>query len=144
MKAFEGYTLPNGKRIEPVSVDLLEKSVALFNSAIAFSQFEKISLVKGAPEKTAPAFFSPGSGEVCALLVLHSGIYEIEKSVLESVWSRMPIGGVVLTGGFASDETPQCTEAIQDVVGIGNVEMHRFPFATKYCYFKKCAPEKEA
>ncbi len=141
---FDGYTLPNGKRIEPADPALLDASVDLFNRAIQFNQFEKITLVKGPPEDTVPAFFQSGTGEVCGLLILHSGLYEVERTALEAVWPRMPVGGVVLMGGFASDETPQCTDVVADVIGIGNLEMHRFPFATKYCYFKKTTPHMEA
>lgn len=135
--SFEGYNLPNGHRIEPFSFELLERAVQLFNRAISFNQFERISLVKGDPGQTVAQFVSERPYFTCALLILHVGLYEAERCMLEAVWPRMPKGGVVLLGGFGYEGTPQCTKVIDDTIGLGNVKIQRLPFATKYCYITK-------
>jgi hypothetical protein len=135
--SLEGYYLPGIKEIKPITPKLLREAISIFNDSVHLKQFTKIELVEGKPEETAPRYFEPSSGRVCALLILHSGLYDVEKAALEAIWSRMSIGAVVLLGSFGFDETPQCTKVIDDVIGLENIELHRFPYATKYCYFKK-------
>jgi len=132
-----GYNLPCGQRIEASTTDLMEEAIALFNRSTAFHQFDKIKYIKGPIAERVEEHFSADSGQVCALLVLRVGLYDVEKTVLETVWPRMPKGAVLLLCSFGYEGTPQCTQVVEDVLGIGNCEFHRFPFATKYCYVKK-------
>jgi hypothetical protein len=135
--SLKGYQLPGVKEIKPVTPELLKEAVSIFNDSVHLNQFAKIELVEGDPEESIPKYFNPSSGRVCALLILHSGLYDVEKAALEAIWPRMAVGAVVLLGSFGFDETPQCTQVIDDVIGLENIELRRFPFATKYCYFKK-------
>jgi hypothetical protein len=132
---FDSYELPGGKIL---SHDLksLRYSIDLFNKTRVQSQFNKIRLL----EKT----FDSGCDQltksdnfICALLVMHIGLYESEKYVLQNIWATMPKGAVILFGSLGSEDTPQCTKALKDSIGIENFEIKRFPFATKYCYIVK-------
>jgi len=134
---FKGYDLPDGHHIEAATTDILEEAIQLFNKSIAFNQFEKLSLVKGKIKECLPKYIQDDSQTVCALLILHFGLYDTDRKVLETVWPRIPKGGIVLMGSFSFHGDPQCTQVIDDVLGIGEIEINRFPFATKYCYIKK-------
>ncbi len=133
---FEGYSLPNGHFIKASSFHLLEQSVALFNKAVAFNQFEKIKIVKGNIVSNIQIYVEE-SHPVCALFILHKGLYEIDKEVLQTLYPRIPKGGIILTGSFAYEKEKSCTQIVDDIFGIQNLSLRRFPFATKYCYFIK-------
>jgi hypothetical protein len=138
---FKGYTLPNGHKVKPTTTKLLEEAIQIFNNSIAFNQFNKISLVKGKIIKSLPKYVKEKQS-VCALLILHYGLYETDEKVLKTLWSRMPRGGIILMGSFSFDSENQCTQVIDDVLGIGELEIRRFPFSTKYCYIKKTNGKK--
>lgn len=129
------YSLPNGKTIGYANNEGLKKSIDLFNKSCVFNQFLKINLI----QKT----FILGCSElmsrddfICSILILHIGLYKDEKYILENMYEKIPKGGVILFGSLNSEDTPDCTKALINSLGL-NHKIHRFDFATKYSYIIK-------
>ena len=125
----KNYSLPNGKIIGYDSTKNLNKSIRLFNNSCTFNQFSKIELIKksfvnGCLELVKRNDF------ICSMLIVHIGLYKEEKFILENMFSRMPKGSVIIFGSLNSEDTPDCTKALNDSIGLNN-EIHRFNFATK-------------
>ena len=143
---FEGYGSFTPKDPIPESVnvlqrtsslDLLTECVDVFNEAIAFNQFRKIELVKGDAAVSIPAFLERHPELVVSLLMLQTDIYEPTKAALELLYPRMPKGSVVSFVALNYPPTPGETSALAETIGLDNVELRRFPFATKISYFIK-------
>ena len=101
------------------------------------NQFRRINLVKGDCIETVPAFLEENPHVVCALLVLHISLYEPEFTALKEIWPRMPKGAVVLLASLGHYDSPSPTHVVEEVIGISNASIRRFPFATKHSYIVK-------
>jgi hypothetical protein len=115
----------------------LEASIKNFDADRFMQQFEKIHLVQGDASKTIPAFVKDNPGLVVSLLICGTDIYKPTLAALKHFYPLMPKGGVVLFGAVGFGDNPGETRALQEVLGIGNVKLERFPFATKWNYFVK-------
>ena len=56
---------------------------------------------------------------------------------MKYLYPLMPKGGLVLVTAAGYNYNPGETQAIMDSVGIENIELKRFDFATKWSYFIK-------
>tara|TARA_Y100000741_G_C18203705_1_gene538744 strand:- start:129 stop:848 length:720 start_codon:yes stop_codon:yes gene_type:complete len=129
------YSLPNGKTIGYDSKNKLNKSIELFNKSCIFNQFSKIKLIqksfiKGCSEIVEKDDF------ICSMLIMHIGLYKEEKYILNSLFDKMPKGGIIVFGSLNSKDTPECTKALLKSIGL-NHKICRFDFATKYSYLIK-------
>ena len=129
--------LPKGTRSQPFSEKILRQHVDLFNKSCLFNQFEKIKIVKGDIVKILPAYLKKNPGLIISMLSLSISLYKPEITALKLLWPRMPKGGIVHLVSLGYEETPSATKTIQDVLGIGNVKIQRFDFATKHSYIIK-------
>ena len=94
-------------------------------------------MIKGDIGTRLPDYVGKENNLVCALLLMHYGLYDTDRKVLETIWPLMPKGSVILLGSFGYHDEPQSTQVIDDVLGIDKIKILRFPFATKYCYIIK-------
>jgi len=119
------------------SYDELQKSVELFNNSIQFNQFEKIRLIKGDAVKTIPEYYENHPELLVSLLICYTDIYAPTRVALEKFWPRMPKGSIVLIASSNYEKSPGEITAFDDVLGVGNFELRRFPFATRASYIVK-------
>lgn len=119
------------------SFENLQKSVNLFNESRLFNQFKLIEMVPGNALRTVPDMLAKDRGMPVRLLNLQVSLYSVEKRVLEAVWPRMPRGSVVHFASLGYEGSPGVGHFVDDVLGIGNVKIQRFPFATKASYIVK-------
>lgn len=132
------YLNSNVKTIPKVSsLENLQKSVELFNRSRLFNQFNTIDLISGNAIETVPKFLNDNPGTPVRLLNMQISLYEVEKVVLKEVWPRMPKGAVVHFASLGYEGSPGVGKFVDDVLGIGNVRIQRFPFATKASYIVK-------
>lgn len=115
----------------------LEESVDIFEKNKFLSQFQKIRLVEGDAAKTIPAFVAENPGLVVSMIILGTDIYSPSVAAMKYLYPLMPKGGLVLVTAAGYNYNPGETQAIMDSVGIENIELKRFDFATKWSYFIK-------
>jgi hypothetical protein len=119
------------------SFEKLNTSVNLFNRARLFNQFNIIELIKGNAIETVPQFINDNPGTPIRLLNMQISLYAVEKVVLAAVWPHMPKGSVVHFASLGYEGSPGVGKFVDDVLGLGNVRIQRFPFATKASYIIK-------
>ena len=115
----------------------LKQSAQLFNDSRLFSQFNQIEFVEGDAAITVPQFLDSNPGTLCALLNLQISLYSVEKTVLRAVWPRIPLGGVVHFASLGYEGSPSVGKMLDEVLGITNIRVRRYPFATKMSYIVK-------
>lgn len=129
--------MPDKKKASVFSEELLNKAVKMFNESQVFKQFDKIQLIKGDVVKTVPKFLNEQPETICSLLNLHISLYKPEFETLKRVWPIMPIGSVIHFGSLSFKDSPSVTQMLQDALGISNLKVQRFNFATKHAYLVK-------
>ena len=115
----------------------LKASISNFDSDRHMMQFEKIKLVKGDATLTIPKFIEDNPSLIVSLLICGTDIYSPTYTALKYFYPLMPKGSVVLFGATSFEGNPGETSALRDVIGIGNIKLERFNFATKWSYFIK-------
>jgi len=113
------------------SFESLKKSVELFNRSKIFNQFKGIELTKGDAGKTVPNFLKNNKGTIIAALNLQISLYSVEKKILQNVWPRIPKGGTVHFASLGYEGSPGVGQMLDEALGISNIRIKRFSFATK-------------
>jgi hypothetical protein len=106
----------------------LELSVAKYNGERHLAHIPNVELVQGDIMVTAQAYLERNSHTVVSLLYLDFDLYEPTKKALEVFLPRMPKGSIVAFDELNCDSFPGETRALDDVLGIRNVEIKRFPY----------------
>lgn len=100
-------------------------------------QIPKVELVRGDLADTAQRYVDEHRHLVVALLYLDVDLYVGTKAALQAFWPRIPKGGIV---GFDEINTafhPGETQAVHELLGLGNLRIKRFPFGTSITYAVK-------
>ena len=119
------------------SLDALKTSAGLFNDSRYFNQFKQIEFIEGNAAETVPELLKDNPGTVCALLNLQISLYHVEKAILKAVWPRIPVGGVVHFASLGYEGSPSVGQMLDEVLGITNMQIKRYSFATKMSYIVK-------
>lgn len=94
----------------------------------------KLKLVKGDLTETLPQYLKDNPHLVVSLLHLDVDLYEPTRLALELLLPRMPKGAVVMFDELNMRQFPGETLAAMDAVGIPNLRLQRFPYATCMSY----------
>ena len=142
--SFEGF--PSTSDSDPTAVvgHLSDTNFTRINELIkaqeinkALPNINKIELVKGDAYETIAKYKNENPHLIVALLYLDFDLYEPTKIALEELLPLVPKGGIV-----AFDELNQFrwageTKALNEVLGISNVELKKFDFDSHVSYFRK-------
>ena len=119
------------------SLEELTAAAKLFSSGQLLPQFEKIEFVAGNAVETIPVWLEKNPGISVAMIILGTDIYEPTKVALDCFYERMPKGSLLLFGAANYNPNPGETKAIMDTIGLQNMRLERFDFATKFSYALK-------
>ena len=106
----------------------LRRAIALFDANRPLSHIPKIDLVAGDLRETAAKYVAENPHLVVGLLYLDVDLYEPTKAALAAFLPRMPKGGVVVFDELNAQTFPGETVAAEEVLGLRNVKLERFPF----------------
>lgn len=112
----------------------LRKAIELFDVNRLMNHIPKVELVRGDASKTLPAYLEENPHLVVSLLHLDADIYEPTKNTLELLIPRMPKGAVLVFDELNMKLFPGETLAAMEAVGLPNLKLQRFPFATSMSY----------
>lgn len=105
----------------------LEMSVAKYNGERSLGHIPNVKLVQGDFNQTAAAYLEEHPQTVVSLIYLDFDLYEPTKTALEVFLPRMPKGAIIAFDELNCETFPGETTAFDEVVGLRNHTIHRFP-----------------
>jgi len=112
----------------------VKRAVELYDMNRPLAHIPKIELVKGDLCETASSYVQKNPHLVVALLYLDVDLYEPTKKALEAFVPLMPKGGIVVFDQLNASIFPGETRAVDEVLGLRNIEIRRFPFDSYVSY----------
>lgn len=120
--------------LKGASIDDVQQAIDLYNLNRPISHIPKVELVKGDICKTAPEYLKNNPHLVVSLLYLDVDLYEPTKVALETFVPRMPKGAIIGFDELNAKMFPGETTAVDEVLGIKNLKIERFPFESYISY----------
>jgi hypothetical protein len=114
--------------------DDLDESIRLFDLNRLLNHIPKVELVQGDACSTIPKYIEENQHLVVSLLHLDADLYEPTKVALEHFIPRMPKGAIVVFDELNMKLFPGETLAVMETLGLPNLRLQRFPFATSMSY----------
>lgn len=113
--------------------DILE-CIKLYDLNRPIGHIPRIELIEGDATKTIPVYIEQNKHVVVAMLYLDFGIYEPTKSAIDHFLPRMPKGAIIVFDELSQAACPGETQAALDTVGLRNLRIQRFPYASALSY----------
>ena len=105
----------------------LDQAIALFDTNRMLSHINKIELVEGDLNDTAPRYLEENPHLVVSLLYLDLDIYQPTKTAIETFLPRMPKGAVIAFDELNTATFPGETLALLETLGLNTIELKRLP-----------------
>ncbi|HSA06023.1 MAG TPA: TylF/MycF/NovP-related O-methyltransferase [Candidatus Gastranaerophilales bacterium] len=116
------------------SYDDVQKAVRIYDMNRPISHIPKVELVKGDLCKTSEEYIEQNPHLVVSLLYLDVDLYEPTKKALEVFVPRMPKGAIIVFDELNAKIFPGETQAVNEVLGLKNLEIKRFSFDSYVSY----------
>jgi hypothetical protein len=116
------------------SFDELIEGIELYDNWRPLGHIQKIKLVKGDAIETIPNFLKNNPQLVVAMLYLDFDVFKPTKIALELLFKRIPKGGLIVFDELNNEMWPGETAALNEVIGIFNLEIKRFPIHPHISY----------
>jgi hypothetical protein len=124
------YLEVGGFAAEDGAEEDLRRAIQLFDGTRYLNHIPKVELVRGDVLETLPRYLDEHPHLVVSLLHLDADLYEPTRVTLELLHPRMPRGAVIVFDELNMDLFPGETLAAMETVGLRNLRLRRFPFAT--------------
>lgn len=116
------------------SYDELIACRKLYDANRFVSHINKIELIKGDINKTAPEYINNNQHLIVALLYLDFDLYEPTIVALKHFYPRMPKGSIIAFDEINHPDWPGETVAVLEQIGINNLKIERFDFDSVRSY----------
>lgn len=116
------------------SYDNVKEAVRVYNLNRPLSHIQKVELIKGDIAKTCKNYLDENPHLVVSLLYLDVDLYEPTKVLLENFLPRMPKGAIIVFDELNAKMFPGETTAVDEVIGLANLRIQRFPFDSYVSY----------
>ena len=114
--------------------EYLNKVLGLQEQLNPISHLKKYELVKGDAAKTVPEYFKNNPETIVSLAIFDFDIYKPTKVALETVKPHLCKGSILVFDELSDDIFPGETIALQEVFGLRNVRIQRFPITARVSY----------
>lgn len=118
------------------NLDELLLSCSKYNNERHLSHISNIELVQGDFLKTSDDYLARNPHTIVSLLYLDFDLYEPTKKALELFLPRMPKGAIVAFDEINCNSFPGETRALDEVMGIRNHKIQRFPIDPWIAYIE--------
>ncbi len=112
----------------------VRRAVQLYDANRPLAHIPKVELVQGDLCRTAPDYLKANPHLVVSLLYLDVDLYEPTRAALEVFVPRMPRGAVIAFDELNARMFPGETLAVDEVLGLKNLRVERFPFDSYVSY----------
>jgi hypothetical protein len=110
------------------TLDDVKAAVDLYDLNRPLQHIQKVELIEGDLTKTGPKYLKENPHLVVSLLYLDVDLYEPTKVALETFIPRMPKGAIIAFDELNAKMFPGETTAVDEVLGLKNLRIQRFPF----------------
>ncbi len=114
--------------------EYVRRAIEVYDLNRAISHIPKVELVKGDICTTAEQYVDENPHLVVSLLYLDVDLYEPTRRALEIFVPRMPKGAIIAFDELNAKIFPGETAAVDEVLGLRNLEIKRFPFDSYVSY----------
>lgn len=132
--AISEHTKVGGFKVESGMKDDIETAAAIADKTRFLGHIEKTKLVQGDIMETLPQYLEDNPHLLVSLLHLDVDLYEPTKLALDLLVPRMPKGAVIMFDELNMRQFPGETLAAMESIGISNLKVQRFPYATCMSY----------
>ena len=112
--------------------DVLEEILSIHEFFSPISHIKKFELVKGDASITVEKWLNENPHAVLAMAIFDMDVYRPTKLVLEKIIPRLTRGSLLVFDELNCQHFPGETMAVQEVLGINNLSLRRFPHQS-YC-----------
>lgn len=112
----------------------LQECIRLYDLNRPIGHIPRVELVKGNASTTIPEYVEQNRHLVVAMLYLDFDVYEPTKVALETFVPRMPKGAILAFDELNQAAWPGETLAVLETIGIRNLRIQRFPYASGLSY----------
>jgi hypothetical protein len=112
----------------------LQECIRLFDLNRPIGHIPRVEMVEGDAAKTIPAYVAKNRHLVVAMLYLDFGVYEPTRIALEQFVPLMPKGAMIVFDELDQAACPGETQAALATVGLRNLRVQRFPYASALSY----------
>lgn len=117
------------------SYEDLKKAIEIYDIDRPLNHLPKIELIKGDLRETAKTYLEENPQTVIRILQLTVNLYEPTKKALELFYPKIPKGGIVMIN--ALNYVSGATKALDEVIGLSNINLKTFDFYPNIVYFIK-------
>ena len=132
-KGTDGSLIKVGE-LQGSTYESVSEAVSIYDENRPLSHISKVELVKGDIAETAPNYLDENPHLVVSMLYLDVDLYEPTKVMLETFVPKMPKGGIIVFDELNAKMFPGETVAVDEVLGLKNLSIKRFPFDSYVSY----------
>lgn len=112
----------------------LDNILAIQEKLNPMAHIKRYEIVKGDALKTVPAYFKKHPETIVSLAVFDFDIYTPTKAALLAVKQHVCKGSILVFDELCDDIFPGETIALQEVFGLNNLKIRRFPMTSRVSY----------
>jgi hypothetical protein len=111
---------------------VLDEILAIQEQFSPLNHIKKFELIKGDASVTINNWLSNNPHAVISMAIFDMDIYKPTRDVLEKIVPRLTKGSLLIFDELNCSFFPGETSALQEVLGLNNIRLHRFPHQS-YC-----------
>ncbi len=132
-KGTDGSLIKVGE-LQGSTYDSVSEAISIYNENRPLNHIPKVELVKGDISKTAPKYLDENPHLIVSMLYLDVDLYKPTKVMLETFVPKMPKGALIVFDELNAKMFPGETVAVDEVIGLKNIKIQRFPFDSYVSY----------
>ncbi|MBI4806786.1 MAG: crotonobetainyl-CoA--carnitine CoA-transferase [Desulfovibrio sp.] len=124
------YSVPSGYEAH------LSEILSLQEELNPISHLKKFELVKGDVRQTVSEYLARQPETVVSMAIFDLDIYEPTKVALEAILPHLCKGSILVFDELSDDIFPGETLALDEVLGLRNIRLQRFPMTARMSYLE--------
>lgn len=112
----------------------LDRILAIQEGLNPMPHLKRYELIKGDASKTIPRYFKDHPETIVSLAFFDFDIYKPTKAALKAIKPHLCKGSILVFDELCDDIFPGETVALQEVFGLNNLRIKRFPMTSRISY----------
>lgn len=112
----------------------LDKILECHEKINPMSHIKRYEIIKGDAVETVPEYFRTHPETIVALAIFDLDIYKPTKVALETIKPYLCKGSILVFDELSDAIFPGETIALKEVIGLNNLRIQRYPFASRISY----------